>query len=323
MPVKAYLFDAQGVDHAVDLAEVTAESIAENQIVWVDVTDAGDADVSQLKSSLEIKDEVMASAMRASDHPQIFTVGDNVQITVLVPQEEGNHFRALPLQLIAGPNYVVALHAGPVPFLDSFDEQTRGDTQLGELDSATFLIALLDRFINSYFEVLDALGAKVDRLDENALRNRRGSRLLNEIVELRHQVTELRRILTPHRQVFATLASPDFDKLAFPGTSPDFSELQGRMEKALEGVETTREMVIGSFDVFTTVVAQNTNDTVRILTVVTVVIGLSGVLAGVMGMNFPDWEFFHTGFTGFATVVAAMVMLSAVLLILAKWRRIF
>jgi len=323
MSIKAYLFDAQGVDHEVTLADVAAENIGEKQILWVDVTDPGEQDLGQVATSLKIEGDVLRMALAASDGPRIMTQGDHVYIRVIAPMVDGIHFRGRILSLIAGPNYVVALHSGAIGFLERFDEQTRGDTQLGEFDSGTFLVALLDRFITSYFEVLDMLADKVDHLDENALKNRRDRDLLNDIVQLRNQVTELRRMLTPHRQVFATLASPDFDKVAFPGSTPDFGSLRDKLEKALDGVENARDMVIGSFDVFTSVMAQSTNDTVRVLTIITVVIGLSGVIAGVMGMNFTDWEFFHTGVIGFMLVVAAIIVLATVTLLLAKWRRLY
>jgi Mg2+ and Co2+ transporter CorA len=323
MPIKAYLFDAQGVDHPIELDECLAENIGENQLLWINASDSQEQELLQVGASLEIPDKVLGKAFEPTNRPYIETAGNLVQLTVIAPLLQGLHFKALTLQLIAGDNYVIAIHQGTIDFLNQFDEQTRGDTQLGELDSGTFLVALLNRFINSYFEVLDTLSGKVDRLDESALENKHGGNLLNEIVQLRHQVTELRTLLSPHRQVFTTLAGVDFEKMAFGDSNPDFGSILDRVEKALDAVENMRQMVIGSFEVFTSVMAQDTNDTVRLLTVVTVVIGLSGVVAGVMGMNFTDVEFFKTGLFGFITVVSSMILLGVAVLVLAKWRRLY
>jgi magnesium transporter len=323
MSVKAYLFDAEGADHPQELHDGLAGSISEKQLLWVNAADPSEEELRQIAAALNIEVDVLHRAISPTRHPRIETVGSYVNMTVMAPLVEGKHFKATPLALVAGPNYVVALHNGTIDFLDSFDEQTRGDTKLGELDSGTFLVAMLNRFINRYFELLDDLGVEVDRLDERALSSRKGHTFLNSIVQLRHQVSELRWILSPHRQVFATLAGPDFGKVAFVDSTADFAELLDRMEKALNGVEVTREMVIGSFEVYTTVTAHNTNRSVRLLTIITVVVGLSGVIAGAMGMNFTDWEFFHTGAFGFTVVVAGMVLLALVTLALAKWRNLF
>lgn len=323
MSVKAYLFDAEGADHLEELHDGLAGSISEKQLLWVNATDPGEEDIRQIAAALNIKEDMLDYAMSATRHPRIETEGNYVSMTVMTPLVDGKHFKATPLALVAGPNYVVALHNGTIDFLDSFDEQTGGDTKLGELDSGTFLVGMLNRFINKYFELLDDLGEEVDRLDERALSNRKGQTFLNRIVQLRHQVSELRWILSPHRQVFATLAGPDFGKVAFVDSTADFAGLLDRMEKALNGVEITREMVIGSFEVYTTVTAHNTNQSVRLLTIITVVVGLSGVIAGAMGMNFTDWEFFHTGAFGFTVVVVGMALLAVVTLALAKWRNLF
>ncbi|HST04677.1 MAG TPA: CorA family divalent cation transporter [Chloroflexia bacterium] len=323
MAIKAYLFDAQGVDHPEQLEHGLTNSVGDAQLLWVNATDPSDEDLGQISSAFKIRKDVLKSVLRSTTQPRIDTSDDYVHITVLAPLAEGRHFKASQLDLFAGPNYVIALHTGAIDFLDSFNEQTSGDTKLGELDSGTFLVALLNRFINRYFELLDELGAEVDKLDERALNNRSGQTFLTRIVQLRHQVSEVRWILSPHRQVFATLAGPDFGKVAFLDSTADFAGLLDRLEKALDGVENTREMVIGSFEVFTTVTAHNTNQSVRLLTIITVVIGLSGVIAGVMGMNFTDWDFFHTGAFGFLVVIAGIVLLAVATLALAKWRNLF
>jgi Mg2+ and Co2+ transporter CorA len=323
MSIESYLFDAQGADHREKLRDGLAKSIGDDQLLWIDATDPSEEELGQITGALGLKESALAAATRPTRHPRIENHNDFVHMTVMAPLCEGKHYKGTPVELIAGRNYVVALHREAIDFIQSFDEQTHGDTKLGELDSGTFLTAILNRFINRYFELLDDLGLEVDRLDERALKSRRGQTFLNRIVQLRHQVSELRWILAPHRQVFATLAGPDFGKVAFVDSTADFAGLLDRMEKALSGVEVTREMVIGSFEVFTTVTAHNTNESVRLLTIITVVIGLSGVIAGVMGMNFADWEFFKTGAFGVMVVVAGMVVLTVVTLALAKWRNLF
>jgi Mg2+ and Co2+ transporter CorA len=58
----------------------------------------------------------------------------------------------------------------------------------------------------------------------------------------------------------------------------------------------------------------------RVLTVVTVLLGTLAVVAGVLGMNFPA-PFFDSGARGFWTAVGAMAGLTAAILLLARWRR--
>ena len=79
-------------------------------------------------------------------------------------------------------------------------------------------------------------------------------------------------------------------------------------------------MVIGTFELFMTSTAQDTNETMKVLTVATVLIGVAGVTAGVMGMNF-ELGFYSMAEIGFFMVVAGMILLSGVFLLFARWRR--
>jgi len=85
-------------------------------------------------------------------------------------------------------------------------------------------------------------------------------------------------------------------------------------------VARARETIIGSFELYTTRVAQDTNQLVKALTIATVITGVIGCAAGVFGMNF-DTPFFHSGLVGFLGVTLAMVMTSIAIVIIAVWRR--
>jgi Mg2+ and Co2+ transporter CorA len=66
--------------------------------------------------------------------------------------------------------------------------------------------------------------------------------------------------------------------------------------------------------------AQKTNDTMRVLTFVTVLLGSLALVAGVMGMNF-ELAFFRTGQRGFFIVTGVMVAATVVSILVALWRK--
>ncbi|HEX2152490.1 MAG TPA: CorA family divalent cation transporter [Acidimicrobiia bacterium] len=54
--------------------------------------------------------------------------------------------------------------------------------------------------------------------------------------------------------------------------STNYQRLAERLERALDAVDTTREMVVGSFDIFMTRTAQETNDIMKRLTIISVLL---------------------------------------------------
>ena len=136
---------------------------------------------------------------------------------------------------------------------------------------------------------------------------------------LRRAASRLRRLLTPHRTVFGAMARPDFRPDDSEEEQAQLRTLNDRFEHTLDAIEAARELVIGSFELFATRTAQRTNETMRVLTFVTVLLGSLSVLAGALGMNF-EAPIFRTGTRGFIIALSVMASMVIVALLVAKRR---
>ena len=166
------------------------------------------------------------------------------------------------------------------------DDRIEADASVGRLDGAAFARSILDAAVTSYFEAVDAIEAEVDRLDARSLRSNPDDDLLADLVALRRRVARLRRALSAHREVYATLASADFSKIAEgEDVRTGFVTVAGRFEDAIHSVEDSRDLLLGSFDVFMTRTAQRTNDVMKVLALATVLLLPGSLIAGLLGMN--------------------------------------
>lgn len=129
-------------------------------------------------------------------------------------------------------------------------------------------------------------------------------------------------MLVPHRVLYAALARPDFRPDAPGEASRHFESLDSRFERDMDMVEHARELVLGSFSLFSSQTALKTNDFMRTLTFVTVITGALATLVGALGVNF-DAAFFGTKDVGFWVAVTAMAGVTVVAILLARWRRWF
>ena len=116
--------------------------------------------------------------------------------------------------------------------------------------------------------------------------------MLRDLVELRARIAELRRLLARHRYVYAGLETVVLDDPAAAGDdnatgkdAPGLASVAARFEQAMVAVNSARDLVLGSFDVYSTMTAQRTNDTMKVLTLVTVLLLPGSVIAGLLGMN--------------------------------------
>jgi Mg2+ and Co2+ transporter CorA len=104
-----------------------------------------------------------------------------------------------------------------------------------------------------------------------------------------------------------------------PDVGPVWPGTIERLERAIDGVENARELLIGSVDLYLGRSSQRTNDVMKVLTLVSAIALPAVVLAGVMGMNFKPGFFDDPN--NYWVVVGAMIAFALVILAVARWRR--
>ena len=113
------------------------------------------------------------------------------------------------------------------------------------------------------------------------------------------------------------LGDPDADPS--PGNLA-LSDVAKAYADAMIAVEGARELVLGSFNVYATRTAQRTNDTMKVLTLVTVLLLPGSLIAGLLGMNVIV-PLDKDNPLSFWVVIAGVAALAAVITFIARRRR--
>jgi magnesium transporter len=321
MATRSCLYRADESDLEAPLTADVVAGLNERQLLWVDLA-APDADEVERIAALF---DVRPSALRIPPHPHrpsLENYGNSFRLCVYAALAQEARCEAQPLTLVAGENFVISVHNGNLPFIDALRHREKGDTRLGELTAESFVASLLDWQLSTFFHAVERLEHDVDEAEVAVLGRRPPAGFLRKMVQARQEISELRRLLKPHRDVFYGLARPDFTATERPEAKPHFTALIAHFERAEDALESARDLVVGSFDLFSTRAAQRTNETMRALTFVTVLMGSLALLAGVMGMNF-DVALYKSGATGFYAVLGSMVAIIVAALVVGRWRRWF
>lgn len=230
--------------------------------------------------------------------------------------EDGQTPERHEIDLVAGRNWVVTVHGEPVSALERIDDLTHGETRFGALDAAGFLAAIVDEVLAGYLALAEAIEQEIDRLDDRALRSRPHDDVLARIVALRRRIGTIRRTLTPHRLAFAALARPEMELREELGRP--WPGLNDRLDRAIDTIENLRDLLLGTYDIHMGRAAQDANEVMKRLTLLSALLLPALVLAGIMGMNF-SLEFFQDTMN-FWFVVGAMGVFGVALLGVARWR---
>ena len=313
--IRALLLRSDGTDESIDLAGRGGDRLEKDELLWVDLESPTPDELELVRTGLRLDEADAERLERTTERPKAIVLGGAVEVDIVALGEEIED-DPVPLQLLIGDGWVVTRHAATVPFLARHWEMIQDQREVGRLSSVEFLAEVLDWHLEEIFDAAEGLEQEVDGLDEAALRTE--SDLLERLVRMRRRIARLRRILNPHRVVLAELRRPDFLRDG-EGAAEQIDALTERFARVQDAISNVREMLIGSFDVHMTRVAQRTNDVMRILTLASVVLLPSVVVAGVMGMNFKVGLFDNASL--FWVVVAVIVAIAPFTLGLARARR--
>ena len=285
--VRVRQFDADRNDQELELADALRSKPTERQLLWVDIAEDIDREQAEsLANAFGLDRSTVRALQHPGDTPHLEVHGSYLHVRVAVEPNDREPGATPWLDIVGGENVVITSHRRPIQFLSDMDDRIQGDTSFGLLDASTFTASLLSAAVTSYFAAVDKIEDDVDVLDSRSLRDVGSRKLLDELVVVRRRIARLRRILTDHRQLFASLGGAELAKLTDnPDSAAAFRLASERFEAAIGAVEDSREVLIGSFEVHMTRTAQRTNDVMKVLALATVLLLPGSVVAGLLGMN--------------------------------------
>ena len=315
MTVRAVLYDAKGQDREVDLHDGAVE-VDKDRLLWIDIDGRDPDDLARAGATIGLDGKGLRRLGRVDRRARLLRLPDRIVLTLETVEPDDPEAARHELDIVVGANHIITVHDRPIWAVDEFRKEIDLEELVGTLDAASFVAGLIDSIITAYFRQLEAIERDIDILDEVAVRNRADASFLATVVTLRRRIARLRRALTPNREALLPLERPDVALISDLGAV--WPGIGQRLERAIDGVENARELLVGSFDLYLGRSSQRANDVMKILTLVSAIALPGIVLAGVMGMNF-QMPFFDDS-NNFFVVAGAMVAFAAAILGVARWR---
>lgn len=317
MTRSAILFDATGEDREVELQGDGPIAVDDDRLLWIDLDARDGDDLARAARAIGLEAKALDRLSREDRRARFLRLTDRVVLTLGTVDPDDPEVTRHELDVVIGPNQLLTVHDGPIPAIDAYREELSGEDRAGSLDAAAFAAGLIDHVLTDFFRQLEAIEREIDRLDEVAIRTRSEGDFLGQVLVLRRRIARLRRVLSPNREALLPLERQDIARTeenvgtAWTGMGP-------RLERAIDGIENARELLVGSFDLYLGRSSQRTNDVMKVLTIISALALPGVVLAGVMGMNF-KLPFFDDP-NNFFVVAGVMIGFAAVILAISRWR---
>jgi magnesium transporter len=314
---RAFVFDGQQSKQVKDW-QAACEGLHAGQLLWIALREPSENEGAELMGALRLGAEHVQRLRESSERASVADDGEHLYVTLVAVGGDADAPELVPVECVLGANWVVTAHHQEVPVVEEFLDRAEGGGQVGGLDAPSFVAAICERVIASYFRAFEAVESELEELDAKVISQtptRGVSAELTRLVELRRRIGSLRRALAPHREVVVSLAHPELDALSTEDSGQRFADLERRVTQALDEARETKESTFGSFDFLVARIGQRTNDIMKVLTLGTVILLPATVLGGVMGMNFEVGLFRHAWL--FWAVIAMMLGIAAFVLAVA------
>ncbi len=315
-----FLFDERESEQVEDW-RAALERLADDELLWLALRDPTEEEIAALQEALELGDENARRLREQPSRASMADTGERMHVTLYAADiDEGGPVLA-PIECALGRNWIITAHPQKIEVLEEFRERAEGGGQIGALDAPSFVAAIFEWIVTGYFRAFEAIESELEELDAKVMSSTptEVSDDLNRLVELRRSIGTLRRALSPHREVVVALAHPELDALSTEDSAEKFAVLESRLTQALDAAREAKESTFGSFDLLVARIGQRTNDIMKVLTLVTVILLPATVLAGIMGMNFKVGLFDMAWM--FWAVIAAMFGIAVLVLSVARNRR--
>jgi magnesium transporter len=251
---------------------------------WIDVIDPQPDDLTLLGERFGFHPLALEDCAHAGQRPKHEEYGDHAFVVTQGFEQQSSGAQWHELHAFIGDNYLVTVHAEPIPALDQVRSRVERDAALLQRGTDFVYYLIADGMVDANFPVLDALEDEIEHLEESVLdRPRRED--LQRIFDLRRRLVHMRKILSPQRDVMALLAKHG-DLRIREKTTPYFRDVYDHLVRIVESIESKRELIGNARDAYLTATSQRTNEIMKSLALLSAIFMPLTFITGFFGQNF-------------------------------------
>ena len=191
--------------------------------------------------------------------------------------------------IFLGQDFILTVDEGECTFIPAVARRISAEPTLQTPDCIAH--AIIDSAVDQYLPTLDHLGDFINQLEDRVLR-RPSPETLREIFRVKRTLLDFRRVATAMREaVNGLIRRYDSPNLTMRPRERElriyYRDVYDHIVRVIDFVETYRDLLTGSLDIYLSAVANRTNEVMKILTIWGTIALPFLVFTGFYGMNIP------------------------------------
>jgi magnesium transporter len=276
----------------VQLTREHAESLlASGRFFWLDLHRPTQEDFAILRDVFEFHPLAIEDSEHFDQRPKIDDYDGFVFLVVYgaVADED----RLVEVHCFYSERYLVTVHRDDAPAFT--DVRKRYQMRSEPVRSPGLLLyRIVDGLVDSFFPVLADFDDRIDELEDQTFMHASDEQL-QEIFAMKRLLVGMRKAVTPQRDMFASLMG---GVSALPGMTSEseryFRDIYDHLIRISDLIDTYRDLLSSSMDVFLSTVSNRLNVVMKQLAVIATIFLPLTFITGFFGQNF-GWLVRHIG----------------------------
>lgn len=291
-------------------------------VTWINVSGIHDVTViEEFGKAFNIHPLLLEDIVHSDQRPKLEDYDDYLFLVLrmLRYDEAKEELQSEQVSLILGPNFVITFQEREGDVFDAVRARIRdGKGKIRKMGCDYLAYALIDSVVDNYFLVFEKYGEKIEALQEEVL-SHPTPETLQVIQGTKRDMIFLRKSVWPLREAINALQRGE-SSLVTDNVNIYLRDVYDHTIQVIETIETFRDMISGTLDVYLSSVSNKMNAVMKVLTIIATIFMPMTFIAGIYGMNFkymPELEWHW----GYPLTLGIMLLLVAIMLLWFRRKR--
>lgn len=316
-----YDYNAAGYEEVKHVAfEDCTKYITSGRVTWINVDGIKKTEVEKLCSHYGVHHLLVEDIISTGQRPKMDDSEEVIfcLLPMLYYNVNTGEIESEQVSIVLGNQFVISFQEDPKrDVFDPIRERIRNGNIRLRRGTADYLVySLIDIIVDSYFGIIEKINARIERLEDILLLQKREQATLSRLSILRREVMVLRRSIGPVKELVHGFIKSDSNLLE-EEHEKYYKDVLDHITLANEYVENHRDMVMNLQDLSMSQINLRMNEVMKVFTLLATLMAPATVIGGIFGMNFDVIPLSHQH-DGFYITVGLMLLIPLLMLIYFK-----
>lgn len=253
---------------------------------WVDFNEPTDEEIKHLADTFHFHPLAIEDCIHRLQRPKLDYYDDHTFYATHIVLDGEKEILKEELDFFIGENFIVTFHRTPSKEVTFVWDSLLSQTNIEKWDTFYVFYQILDKAVDNYFPIIYKIEDDLDKIEDNT-QQKSTKLLMAELFNTRYKLLNLLHTVNPMRDLLYRMLNSHHLSL-ISEKREYFSDIHDHLLKLSEMVMSNREITADIRDNYLSLNSHQTNNVMKVLTIITSIFAPLTFIAGIYGMNFEN-----------------------------------